>query len=724
MRYMSNFSLQVQSIAIAAIMVSATLIYIYTYPIPASAQLATLSDEELIAEFQSTVELLSGIGSVMDEAIVTDVAGYELTNLRNDINMLVEDGELKPNFLNIIDASRNTLGNVRFFIDMNDEQGASNMINATDNIIDAFISAVEAQRGNKISEQLADELIGRASAISDHLYTRDRALGGIIPSISLPITESLITRSDSKIQLVADIASELQSRGYVIDVRAEENSPVIVILEIINQAIIVASTAASAILVTNLVNRALVARGEPPLTSQEYAEIFVLNASIIGITLEVIDHFGRLRIARDAWFVFVGTLSVEEYVNGFLVPEIVQKLFENNPALLAWEVDMVLSLRQHFPLNSISGFKFNDLDGDGIYDNNEPLLSGWNITLSRNGEKVASTLTDAGGFFNFTNLAAGNYVVTEELQPEWINTTPLSIGPIEVSGNEDSVNNSFGNKVQAPEAIFSENFDSGITGWSLTLCQKGSGQTCELGTITNPTPVPSSPNWGFTQVRDTAPGCGSAVASGGTKTFTVPVTGDYKVSAAMFATPCDICTVVARILVDGQIILVKSNGQAPSVQSATIPLTAGTHSIQMRMNDNIACFGSFRAQFDNITIETASGVSTLSSPSLPGGPYYWIELNQTSVNATAPDAATVRLEVHWDAGYEPEPVLINVMSNSTYTGITNTVTSAYNTTTHQAFDITFDISPEVQVGQYQYFIFVNEEDGEDSLAEAVQLSIQ
>jgi beta propeller repeat protein len=80
---------------------------------------------------------------------------------------------------------------------------------------------------------------------------------------------------------------------------------------------------------------------------------------------------------------------------------------------------------------SISGVKWNDLDGDGEKDVGEPGLEGWTIYLdtNHNGELDVgelSTVTDEEGNYSFLNLPGGNYTVAEVLQPSWQLTYPKS----------------------------------------------------------------------------------------------------------------------------------------------------------------------------------------------------------------------------------------------------------------------------------------------------------
>ena len=72
------------------------------------------------------------------------------------------------------------------------------------------------------------------------------------------------------------------------------------------------------------------------------------------------------------------------------------------------------------PGGSICGHKFNDLNGDGKWQTNEPPMAGWTIQLS-NGQ---TAVTDADGHYCFMNLAPGTYTLTEVMQAGWVQTAP------------------------------------------------------------------------------------------------------------------------------------------------------------------------------------------------------------------------------------------------------------------------------------------------------------
>jgi protocatechuate 3,4-dioxygenase beta subunit/uncharacterized protein (DUF2141 family) len=73
-------------------------------------------------------------------------------------------------------------------------------------------------------------------------------------------------------------------------------------------------------------------------------------------------------------------------------------------------------------LGSICGIKFNDLNGDGKKQDNEPVIPNWTIILS--GTMNLTTRTDSRGKFCFDNLKFGRYTVSEAHKDRWRQTAP------------------------------------------------------------------------------------------------------------------------------------------------------------------------------------------------------------------------------------------------------------------------------------------------------------
>jgi uncharacterized repeat protein (TIGR01451 family) len=87
-----------------------------------------------------------------------------------------------------------------------------------------------------------------------------------------------------------------------------------------------------------------------------------------------------------------------------------------------------------------SGYKFNDLNGDGIWDEGEPGIEGWTIYLYRQVPQIvlndaptpepgfelyATTLTGADGSYHFSGVLPGTYYVAEETREGW----DMTVGP-------------------------------------------------------------------------------------------------------------------------------------------------------------------------------------------------------------------------------------------------------------------------------------------------------
>lgn len=98
----------------------------------------------------------------------------------------------------------------------------------------------------------------------------------------------------------------------------------------------------------------------------------------------------------------------------------------------------------------ISGYKWNDLDGDGTWDSGEPAISGWTMKLYRGGTLVRSTQTNSSGYYSFlidgtAGLAPDTYVVREADKSGWIHTTAVSRSVTIQSGSYSAGRNYSGN---------------------------------------------------------------------------------------------------------------------------------------------------------------------------------------------------------------------------------------------------------------------------------------
>ena len=106
----------------------------------------------------------------------------------------------------------------------------------------------------------------------------------------------------------------------------------------------------------------------------------------------------------------------------------------------------------NFKLGQVNGTKFEDLNANGIRDENESVLSGWNITITGTDTLTGSIInltktTDINGSYQFTNLTPGTYIISENLKPGFIQTAPSTIiYTINITTSGTSITNQdFGN---------------------------------------------------------------------------------------------------------------------------------------------------------------------------------------------------------------------------------------------------------------------------------------
>ncbi|CAG0957191.1 Serine-aspartate repeat-containing protein D [Methanosarcinales archaeon] len=181
------------------------------------------------------------------------------------------------------------------------------------------------------------------------------------------------------------------------------------------------------------------------------------NTGIQGWNITVTNGSTPIKTSTDAtgYFEFTdlvnGTYNVteEELPDWINVTPLTQKItidgrdnlsvnFRNQPRVYTYR---------------LSGYITNANDNTG--------LQGWNITIT-NGSTPIKTTTDATGYYEFTDLLNGTYTISEELKPEWLNVTPLSLNRTILGSNVQNVN--FMNK---PLEIISDDFSDGTFNTSL-----------------------------------------------------------------------------------------------------------------------------------------------------------------------------------------------------------------------------------------------------------------
>ncbi|GGU60766.1 SdrD B-like domain-containing protein [Lentzea flava] len=117
------------------------------------------------------------------------------------------------------------------------------------------------------------------------------------------------------------------------------------------------------------------------------------------------------------------------------------------------------------PVPVISGFKYHDVNRNGVRDAGEPGLAGWTMTLHRdrsdagqNTGPVATTTTDANGHYEFRldGHLPGDYAVTEENRADWTRTSAPERHGVHVpigAANTDFAGHDFGNVETKADAV-------------------------------------------------------------------------------------------------------------------------------------------------------------------------------------------------------------------------------------------------------------------------------
>jgi len=130
----------------------------------------------------------------------------------------------------------------------------------------------------------------------------------------------------------------------------------------------------------------------------------------------------------------------------------------------------------NFKWFDVSGYKWNDLNGDGYWDAEEPRLNGWTIYLfkdspSTNPADAYATTTSAydsihgDGYYKFTITELGSYFIREQIQPQWTKTHPVSQ---EIGDDTSSIVSTYGYDFNAAGLWSNAGFEKGyLANWNI-----------------------------------------------------------------------------------------------------------------------------------------------------------------------------------------------------------------------------------------------------------------
>ena len=109
----------------------------------------------------------------------------------------------------------------------------------------------------------------------------------------------------------------------------------------------------------------------------------------------------------------------------------------------------------NFKLAAFSGSVFNDLNGDGHKQANEPNLGGWTVELlDSHGNVAASTVTSKTGAYSFTGIYPGTFTIAEVVKSGWHQTTSPTVYVEQALSGTTTSGLIFGDKFGAPTVAF------------------------------------------------------------------------------------------------------------------------------------------------------------------------------------------------------------------------------------------------------------------------------
>lgn len=205
----------------------------------------------------------------------------------------------------------------------------------------------------------------------------------------------------------------------------------------------------------------------------------------------------------------------------------IQKSGLGNPPTVTAEMVQVPSIHNSPAkgVTAVSGYKYCDADNNGTRNNGEVGLGGWTINLS--GPVSASAITNGYGYYEFFNLPAGTYTLTETAQPGYIQTqspAAFTLCEKQVARDKDFGNALVNIMLICPmpavldACLSQEEVEYAFDAWLATASVTGG---CNVMITNDNTGAPSAYG-GTTTVHFTATSCNSPVTCESVFTVTAP----------------------------------------------------------------------------------------------------------------------------------------------------------------------------------------------------------
>ena len=139
-----------------------------------------------------------------------------------------------------------------------------------------------------------------------------------------------------------------------------------------------------------------------------------------------------MRISRPFRFCTVNAVSQEYWLQTWPSPTAAARTLQVYAGAQITDIDFGFYYAGPDAQSSdvVTGTFFRDLNVNGLQDDGEPALAGWEVFLDQDDDGVLdtdelSTTTDSLGRYEFTGVTAGTYAVRVVAQTGWTLTTPL-----------------------------------------------------------------------------------------------------------------------------------------------------------------------------------------------------------------------------------------------------------------------------------------------------------